>query len=59
MSIQNAHIHGTTVKLSGTECSFTVFFLILIYSTNGFNPQVSCIVGISNAIRFFPDLLTD
>jgi hypothetical protein len=27
MSIQNANIHGTTVKFSGIECSFPVFFL--------------------------------
>jgi len=24
-SIQNANIHGTTVKFSGTECSFPIF----------------------------------
>jgi len=34
MSIQNANIHGTTVKFSGTECSFPIFlfftFLFII-----------------------------
>lgn len=39
MSIQNANIHGTTVKFSGTECSFPVFFLFLfVVHTDGFNP---------------------
>jgi len=26
MSIQNANIYGTTIKFSGIECSFPVFF---------------------------------
>jgi hypothetical protein len=45
-------------KYPRNDCK-TLRSFYCINSTNGFNPYVSCIVGISNAIRFFPDLLTD
>jgi len=60
-SIQDADIHGTTVKFSGSKCGFPISFIF--FNSYSYYKRIQAAsllyVGVSNAVLFFPVLLTD